>query len=89
MAALINLVFFLIVSATVIGAVWLSKKYKERFAEFPWWKAGTVIAVEVVAWVTTNALWHWVTRHPWIAIIGIVIIVIVLAKKKKREEQIL
>ena len=89
MTALINLVFFLIVSATVIGAVWLSKKYKERFAEFPWWKASVVIAVEVVTWITTNALWHWVSRHPWIVIIGIVIIVIVLAKRKKREDQIL
>jgi len=89
MTFLINLIFFLLVSATIIGAVWLSKKYKERFAEFPWWKAGIVIAVEVVSWVVTASFWLWVVRHPWIAIVGIIIIVIVLAKRKKREDQIL
>lgn len=89
MMPLINLLFFLIVAATVVFAVWLSRKYKERYAEFPWWKAGIVIAVEVVAWVVTASLWSWVSHHPWLAIIVIGIIVIVLLKRKKKEDQIL
>jgi ABC-type Mn2+/Zn2+ transport system permease subunit len=89
MTGLINLLFFLLVAATIVGAVWLSRKFKERFAEFPWWKAVVIIAVEVVAWVITVSFWHWVTMHPWIAIIAVAIILIVFIKKKKREEQIL
>ena len=89
MTGLINLLFFLLVAATIVGAVWLSRKFKERFAEFPWWKAVVIIAVEVVAWVITVSFWHWATMHPWIAIIAVVIILIVFIKKKKREEQIL
>jgi len=89
MMALINLVFFLIVAATVIFALWLSRKYKERYAEFPWWKAGIIIAVEVVAWVLAASVWGWISNHPWMALIGIGIIVIVLLKRKKREDQIL
>jgi hypothetical protein len=80
---IINLAFIVIVVATIIGTVWLSKKYKERFAEFPWWKAGVIIAIEIVAWIVSVKLW------PWIAIIGIALILIILAKKKKREDQIL
>jgi hypothetical protein len=89
MTILINLLFFLIIATTVLFAVWLSRKYKERFAEFPWTKAGIIIAVEVVAWVITASLWSWVSHHPWFAAIAVAIIIIVLLTKKKREDQIL
>jgi fucose 4-O-acetylase-like acetyltransferase len=89
MTVLINLLFFLIVATTVLFAVWLSRKFKERFAEFPWTKAGIIIAVEVVAWIITASLWSWVSHHPWIAVIAVAIIVIVLFSRKKREDQIL
>ena len=89
MMGLINLLFFLIVATTVLFAVWLSRKFKERFAEFPWVKAGIIIAVEVVAWVITASLWGWVSHHPWLAAIAVAIIIIVLLARKKREDQIL
>ena len=89
MLALINLLFFLIVAGTVIFAIWLSRKYKERYAEFPWWKAGIIIALEVVAWIVTASLWAWVIHHPWLAIIVIGIIIIVLLARKKKQDQIL
>lgn len=86
---LINFLFFLVVAGTVVFAIWLSRKYKERFAEFPWWKAGVVIAVEVVSWIMTASLWSWVSHHPWLAAILIGIIVIVVLSKKKKNDQIL
>ena len=87
--SLINLAFFLIVAATIVGTVWLSRKYKERFAEFPWWKAVVVVVVEIVSWVITARFTIWVFSHPWIAAIVAVILLIVFIKRKKREEQIL
>jgi uncharacterized membrane protein len=87
--SLMNLIFFLVVAATVVGAVWLSRKYKDRYAEFPWGKAGLLIAVEVVAWVIFNWLWSWVRTHPWIAVVVAVVMIIILLKRKKKQEQIL
>jgi uncharacterized membrane protein len=89
MLALINLLFFLLVAGTIIFSIWLSRKYKERFAEFPWWKAGVIIAIEVIAWILTQSFWRWVQAHPWIAAIAAVIIIVVLIKRKKKEDQIL
>ena len=83
---LVHLIFFLIVAVTVLGSVWLSRKFKERYAEFPWWKAGVLIAIEIVAWVIcVHVLHYW----KWIIPPAVVIMIIVLLKKKKREEQIL
>ena len=87
--SLMNLIFFLVVAGTVLGSVWLSRKYKERFADFPWGKAALLIVIEVIAWIVFNWLWTWVRMNPWIAAIVIVILVIILLKKKKKEEQIL
>jgi len=89
MSGLIHFVFFVLVAVTILGSLWLSRKYKERFAEFPWGKTGLIVAVEVVAWIVTISLWKWVSHHPWLAVIAAVIILIILLKRKKREEQIL
>ena len=87
--SLMNLVFFLVVAVTVGGSVWLSRKYKERYAEFPWGKAALLIVIEVVAWGIFNWLWTWVRMNPWIAAIVIVILIVILLRKKKKDEQIL
>ena len=87
--SLMNLIFFLAVAVTVVGSVWLSKKYKERYAEFPWGKAGLLIVIEVIAWIVFNWLWTWVRMNPWIAAIVIIVLVVILLKKKKKEDQVL
>lgn len=87
--SLMNFIFFLVVAGTVVVSVWLSRKYKERHAEFPWSKSGLLIAVEVVAWIVFNWLWSWVRAHPWIAAVVAVVMIIILLRRKKKEEQIL
>ena len=86
---LINLVFFLILAVTVVGALWLSSRFKERYAEFPWWKAGLLIAVEVVAWIITYKFVAWVQSHIWVVPIVVIVVIVILMKRKKKEEQIL
>jgi len=89
MLGLIDFIFFLIVAITVAGSVWLSRKYKERYADFPWGKAGLLIALEVVSWIICRSFWLWVRTHPWIAVVGIIILVIIFVRRKKKKEQIL
>ena len=86
---LMNLIFFLAVAITIGASVWLSRKYKERQAEFPWTKSGLLIAVEVIAWVVFNRLWNWVQAHPWIAVVLAILMIIILLKRKKKQEQVL
>jgi len=86
---LVDTIFFLMIAVTVLGAVWLSRKFKERYAEFPWWKAGMLIAVEVVAWVIAHQFVEWVQRHLWIIPIVAVVLIVIFLKKKKKKEQIL
>ncbi|MBM3211927.1 hypothetical protein FJZ33_06900, partial [Candidatus Poribacteria bacterium] len=69
--SLANLLFFLIIAGTVIFSIWLSRKYKERYAEFPWYKAGIIIALEVVAWVVFNWFFSFLRAYPWLAAIVI------------------
>jgi hypothetical protein len=87
--SLMNFIFFLAVAVTVGGSIWLSRKYKERYAEFPWGKTGLLLAVEIVSWIVFNWVWSWVRTHPWIAAIVAVVLVVILLRRKKREEQIL
>lgn len=89
MLGLVDLIFFLLIAVTVLGAVWLSRKYKERFAEFPWGKAAILIVVEVVAWVITHKFVVWVQRHWWSVPIVIILVIVILMKRKKKQEQIL
>lgn len=71
--------------ATVVGSAWLSRKFKERYAQFPWWKVGLLIAVEVIAWIVFR--WFW--ANPWIVAVAAVVIIIILLKRRKKQEQIL
>ena len=86
MVWLVDLVFFLLVAVTILGSVWLSRKFRERSAEFPWWKAGVLIAVEVVAWVITHKFVAWVQRHWWTIPIIVIVVIIILMKRKKKEQ---
>jgi hypothetical protein len=84
-----NLLFFLLIAGTVIFSIWLSRKYKERYAEFPWQKAGIIIALEVVAWVVFNWFMSFFRHYPWIAAIIIIIAIIFLVKRKKNRDRII
>ncbi len=82
--SLVNFLFLVVILATAGLSWWLSTKYRERYAEFPWNKAAIILAIEVLAWIAFNIFWSWVTHNWWIAIALIVIIVLVL-KKRRRE----
>lgn len=86
---LVDLVFFLLIAVTVVGSIWLARKFKERYAEFPWWKAAVLIVVEAVAWVVTHKFVEWIQHHIWVVPIVVVIVIIILMKRKKKQEQIL
>jgi hypothetical protein len=83
------MIFFLVVAGTIIFSLWLSRKYKERYAEFPWYKAAIIIVIEIVAWVVTNAFMKMVLRHPWLLAIAAVVIIVILLKRKKNKEGVL
>ena len=82
--SLVNFLFLVVVLGTAIVSWWLSVKYRERYAEFPWNKAAIILGIEVLAWIAFNIFWGWMTDNWWIAIVLIVIIIIVL-KKRRRE----
>jgi len=86
---LMNFIFFVVIAGTVLVSFWLSRKYKERYAEFPWGKTGLILAIEVLAWIIFNVLWSWVRANPWIAAVVIVIIIIILFIRRKKEEELL
>jgi cell division protein FtsW (lipid II flippase) len=80
--SLVNFLFLIIVLGTVGLSWWLSTKYRERYAEFPWNKAGIILAIEVLSWIAFNIFWSWVRHNWWIVAILVVIIVVVLMKRK-------
>ena len=82
--SLVNFLFLVVILGTAGLSWWLSTKYRERYAEFPWNKAAIVLGIEVLAWIAFNIFWNWVTDNWWIAIVLVVIIVLVL-KKRRRE----
>ncbi|MBI1930903.1 hypothetical protein HYR99_42480 [Candidatus Poribacteria bacterium] len=81
--SLINFLFLVVVLGTAGFSWWLSTKYQERYAEFPWNKAGIIIAIEVLSWIGFNIFWGWVRHNLWIAAILIGIILVILVKRKK------
>ena len=84
--SLINLIFLIVVLATIIISWWLSRKYQERYAEFPWWKAGIILAIEILSWIAFAIFWGWVMKYYLITlIIAIIIIIIILLARKKRK----
>ena len=81
--SLVNLLFVVIILGTAGISWWLSVKYRERYAEFPWNKAVIILGIEVLAWIAFNIFWGWVINNWWIAIVLIVIIIIVLKKRRR------
>jgi hypothetical protein len=81
--SLVNFLFLIVVVGTAIFSWWLSTKYRERYAEFPWNKAGIILAIEVLSWIAFNIFWNWVKYNWWIALILVVIIVFVIKKRKR------
>ena len=80
--SLVNFLFLVVILGTVSLSWWLSTKYRERYAEFPWKKAGIIIGIEVLGWIGFNIFWSWVKYNWWIVIIFVVIIIVVLKKRK-------
>ena len=80
--SLVNFLFLVVVLGTAGISWWLSVKYRERYAEFPWNKAAIILAIEVLAWIAFNIFWGWVINNWWIAIVLIVIIILVLKKRR-------
>ena len=81
--SLVNFLFLVVILGTAGLSWWLSTKYRERYAEFPWNKVGIILAIEVLAWIAFNIFWSWVTHNWWIAIVLVVIIVLVLKKRRR------
>ena len=82
--SLIHFIFLIVVLATIIISWWLSRKYQERYAEFPWWKAGIILAIEILSWIAFAIFWSWIMHHFWVtAIIAVIIIIILLARRKR------
>ena len=52
--SLVNLLFLVVVLGTAGISWWLSTKYRERYAEFPWNKAAIILGIEVLAWIAFN-----------------------------------
>ena len=80
--SLVNFLFLAVVLGTAGVSWWLSTKYRERYAEFPWNKAAIILGIEVLAWIAFNIFWGWVINNWWIAIVIIVIIILVLKKRR-------
>jgi hypothetical protein len=80
--SLVNFLFLVVVLGTAGFSWWLSMKYRERHAEFPWNKVGIILTIEVLSWIGFNIFWGWVKHNWWIILIIIVIIVVVLTKRK-------
>jgi len=83
--SLIHFIFLIIILATIIISWWLSRKYQERSVEFPWWKAGIILAIEILSWLAFVIFWSWVESNLWIiAIIAVIVIIILLARRRKK-----
>jgi hypothetical protein len=81
--ALVNFLFLIAVLGTAGVSWWLSMKYKERFAEFPWHKAGIILGIEVLTWIAFNIAWNLMTNNLWLVAIVVIIIIVVMTKKKR------
>ena len=81
--SLVTLLFVIVILGTAGISWWLSIKYRERYAEFPWNKVAIILGIEVLALIAFNIFWSWVTHNWWIAIVLIVIIIIVLKKRRR------
>ncbi len=80
---LANFFFLIAVLGTAGFSWWLSTKYRERHAEFPWKKAGIILAIEVLIWMGFNIAWGWMIANWWLVAIVVVVVLVIITRKKK------
>ena len=82
--SLVNFIFLIVVLATAGFSWWLSTKYRERYAEFPWKKAGIILAIEILVWIGFNIFWGFFVHNWWIVaiVVGIILVVVIKGRKK-------
>ena len=83
---LVNLIFLVVVLGTAALSWWLSAKYKQRYAEFPWSKACTILAIEILVWICFNIFWSFFVQNWLIVSIVVVIILVIVIKKRKKND---
>ena len=83
---LVNLLFLVVVLGTVLLSWWLSAKYRQRHAEFPWSKACIILAVEILVWIGFNIFWSFFVHNWWIVGIVVVIILVIVTKSRKKND---
>ena len=83
--SLVNFLFLIGVLGTAGFSWWLSTKYRQRHAEFPWKKAGIILAIEIPVWIGFNIFWAFFVHNWWIVaiVVGIIIVVLIKGRKKK------
>ena len=81
----VNFLFLIVVLATAGFSFWLSTKYRQRYAEFPWKKTGIILAIEILVWICFNVFWTFFMHNWWIVaiVVGVVFVVVIKGRKKK------
>ena len=85
---LVNLLFLVVVLGTVAFSWWLSAKYRQRYAEFPWSRACIILAIEILVWIGFNLFWSFFVQNWWIVCIMVVIILVIVTKARKKNQVI-
>ena len=83
---LVNLLFLVVVIGTALLSWWLSTKYRQRYAKFPWSRACTILAIEILVWIGFNLFWSFFVHNWWIVCIVVVIILVIVTKSRKKNE---
>ncbi len=85
---LVNLLFLVVVIGTALLSWWLSTKYRQRYAKFPWSRACIILAIEILVWIGFNLFWSFFVHNWWIVIIAVIIILVIMAKARKKNDVI-
>ena len=83
--SLVNFLFLVVVLGTAGFSWWLSTKYRQRHAEFPWKKAGIILAIEILVWIGFNIFWSFFVSNWWIVaiVVGVIFVIVIKGRKKK------
>jgi len=83
--SLVNFLFLIVVLGTAGFSWWLSTKYRQRHAEFPWKKSGIIVAIEVLVWLVFNIFWRFFMHNWWIVaiVVGVVFVAVIKGRKKR------
>ena len=82
---LVNLLFLVVVLGTAALSWWLSTKYRQRHAEFPWPRACIILAIEILVWICFNIFWSFFVQNWLIVCIVVVIVIFVIVRRKKND----